>query len=243
MTKHLAASERIFVLTGAGVSAESGLPTFRGANGLWRGYRVEDVATPEAFAADPALVWQFYSERRRKHATVEPNPAHFALAQLERSLGDRFFLCTQNVDSLHELAGSRRVVHMHGRIMQSRCTSVGCGSRPFDDAKAYVEAEELPHCRQCGALVRPHICWFGEVPFEMELVLHQLREASVVLTVGSSGVVEPAASFVRLAKRNRARTIYVGPEEPANRAYFDEVLQGKAGEVLPQLVESLGPVG
>ena len=110
------------MLTGAGVSAESGLPTFRGVNGLWRGYRVEDVATPEAFAADPALVWQFYSERRRRHETVAPNPAHFALAELERRLGERYFLCTQNVDSLHEQAGSRRVVHMHGRIMQSRCS-------------------------------------------------------------------------------------------------------------------------
>ena len=122
MAQRLSAQDHLFVLTGAGVSAESGLPTFRGANGIWRGYRVEDVATPEAFAADPALVWQFYSERRKRHETVKPNPAHFALAELERSLSERFFLCTQNVDSLHEQAGSKRVVHMHGRIMQSRCS-------------------------------------------------------------------------------------------------------------------------
>lgn len=231
--------DRLFVLTGAGVSAESGLPTFRGMNGLWRGYRVEDVATPEAFAADPVLVWQFYSERRQRHATVKPNPAHFALAELERSLRDRFFLCTQNVDSLHEQAGSKRTVHMHGRIMQSRCSDPRCGSEPFDDSEPHRSEEELPNCALCGAVIRPHICWFGEVPFEMELVLHQLREATVVLTVGTSGVVEPAASFARLAQRNRARTIYVGPEEPANRAYFDEVLLGKAGEVLPQLVATL----
>jgi NAD-dependent protein deacetylase/lipoamidase len=236
MSKRLADTDRLFVLTGAGVSAESGLPTFRGMNGLWRGYRVEDVATPEAFAADPALVWQFYSERRRRHETVAPNPAHFALAELERRLGDRYFLCTQNVDSLHEQAGSRRVVHMHGRIMQSRCSDPRCDSRPFDDRKQYGEEEDVPRCQRCGAVVRPHICWFGEVPFEMELVLHQLRAASVVLTVGTSGVVEPAASFVRLAQRSGARTIYVGPEEPANRAYFDEVLEGKAGEELPRMV-------
>jgi NAD-dependent protein deacetylase/lipoamidase len=236
---HLGSDDRLFVLTGAGVSAESGLPTFRGANGLWRGYRVEEVATPEAFAADPVLVWQFYSERRLRHATVEPNPAHFALAELERRIGDRFFLCTQNVDSLHELAGSRRVVHMHGRIMQSRCSDTRCNSLPFDDRNLHRSEDELPNCALCGAVIRPHICWFGEVPFEMELIVHQVQQASVVLTVGTSGVVEPAASLVRLAHRNGARTIYVGPEIPANRAYFDEALQGKAGEVLPRLVESL----
>jgi NAD-dependent deacetylase len=235
----LSQRDRLFVLTGAGVSAESGLPTFRGVNGLWRGYRVEDVATPEAFSADPALVWQFYSERRQRHQTVQPNPAHLALAELERAIEDRFFLCTQNVDSLHEQGGSQRVVHMHGRIMQSRCSSGRCGSRAFDDTNAYRTREEIPVCRECGALIRPHICWFGEVPFEMDLILHQLEGATVLLTIGTSGVVEPAASFVRMARRNRARTIYVGPEEPSNRAFFDEVVQGKAGEVLPGLVNAL----
>lgn len=239
MTQRLSSHDHLFVLTGAGISAESGLPTFRGVNGLWRGYRVEDVATPEAFAADPALVWQFYSERRQRHETVQPNPAHFALAELERDLGDRFFLCTQNVDSLHELAGSSRMVHMHGRIMQSRCSRAMCSTAPFDDRSPYRTAAEIPHCEECGALVRPHICWFGEVPFQMELILQQLSSASVLLTVGTSGVVEPAASFVRMARRNRARTIYVGPEEPSNIAYFDELLLGKAGEVLPSFVSGL----
>jgi NAD-dependent deacetylase len=234
--ERLSTEDRVFVLTGAGVSAESGLPTFRGANGLWRGYRVEDVATPEAFAADPAMVWQFYSERRQRHETVEPNPAHFALAEMERALGDRFFLCTQNVDSLHELAGSQRVVHMHGRLMQSRCSRAMCSTVPFDDRRVYRMRTEIPNCRECGALVRPHICWFGEVPFRMKLILQQLDAATVLLTVGTSGVVEPAASFVRMARRNRARTIYIGPEEPSNSAYFDEVLLGKAGEVLPGFV-------
>ena len=227
------------MLTGAGVSAESGLPTFRGMNGLWRSYRVEDVATPEAFAADPALVWQFYSERRQRHQTVEPNPAHVALAQLERALGERFFLCTQNVDSLHEQAGSQRVVHMHGRIMQSRCSNPRCASMPFDDRSSYRTRDEIPRCEVCGALVRPHICWFGEVPFEMDLVLHQLEAATVVLVIGSSGVVHPAASFVKMARHNGARTVYVGPEEPANLNYFDEVFSGKAGKVLPDLVRQL----
>jgi NAD-dependent deacetylase len=231
--------DRVFVLTGAGVSAESGLPTFRGANGLWRGYRVGQVASPEAFATDPDLVWQFYSERRERHSTVTPNPAHFALAELERGLGDRLFLCTQNVDSLHEQAGSHRVVHMHGRLMQSRCSSQSCCTLPYDDHNLYRTREEIPLCRQCRAIIRPHICWFGEVPFDMDLILHQLREASVLLTVGTSGVVEPAASFVRMARRNGTRTIYVGPEEPSNIAFFDDVLLGKAGEVLPELVREI----
>ncbi len=239
MVEKLSVQDHLFVLTGAGISAESGLPTFRGTNGLWRGYRVEDVATPEAFAADPALVWQFYSERRQRHATVQPNPAHFALAKLENALGDRFFLCTQNVDSLHEQGGSQRVVHMHGRIMQSRCSSGRCGSRPFDDTSSYRTREEVPRCGECGALIRPHICWFGEVPFEMDLILHQLVGATVLLTVGTSGVVEPAASFVRMARRTRTKTIYVGPEEPSNSGFFDEVTLGKAGEVLPGLVKEL----
>ncbi len=239
MTEKLSPQDRLFVLTGAGVSAESGLPTFRGLNGLWRGYRVEDVATPEAFAADPAMVWQFYSERRQRHQTVQPNPAHFALADVERALKDRFFLCTQNVDSLHEQAGSQRVVHMHGRLMQSRCSRPLCRTAPFDDCNLYRTKQDIAHCAECGAMVRPHICWFGEVPFQMDLILQQLDGAAVVLTVGTSGVVEPAASFVRMARRNRARTIYVGPEEPSNSGYFDEVLLGKAGEVLPGLANEI----
>ena len=126
MIQSLSSRDRVFVLTGAGVSAESGLPTFRGADGLWRGHRVQDVATPEAFRANPEMVWQFYSERRKRHATVTANAAHFALAELEQALGERFFLCTQNVDSLHEQAGSQRIVHMHGRLMQTRCSRESC---------------------------------------------------------------------------------------------------------------------
>lgn len=237
--QRLSSEDRVFVLTGAGVSAESGLPTFRGADGLWRGNRVEEVATPRAFAADPEMVWQFYSERRQRHETVQPNPAHFALAELERALGDRFFLCTQNVDSLHELAGSRRLVHMHGRLMQSRCSRAACRTVPVEDRSLYRTRAEIPTCIECGALVRPHICWFGEVPFQMELILQQLNAATVLLTVGTSGVVEPAASFVRMARRNRTRTIYIGPEAPSNSAHFDDVLLGKAGEVLPDFVMGL----
>ena len=235
----LSQNDRVFVLTGAGVSAESGLPTFRGVDGLWRGHSVQSVATPEAFRADPEMVWQFYSERRKRHSTVIANPGHFALAKLERAIGERFFLCTQNVDSLHEQAGSKRIVHMHGRMMQTRCSREGCRSKPFDDERLYTSRAEIPTCMTCGALLRPHICWFGEVPFSMDMIFEQLRACTVLLTVGTSGVVEPAASFVRMARMHGTRAIYVGPEEPANRAFFDEVLFGKAGEVLPKLVGEL----
>jgi len=239
MTKPLSLDDRVFVLTGAGISAESGLPTFRGADGLWRGHRVEEVATPAAFHANPELVWQFYSERRKRHASVTPNSAHRALAELERALGDRFFLCTQNVDSLHELAGSQRIIHMHGRLMQTRCSRETCRTAAFDDERPYLTRAEIPNCPKCGALLRPHICWFGEVPFGMDRIFEELRISTVLLTIGSSGVVEPAASFVRMARMNHAKAIYIGPEEPANSRFFDEVVLGKAGEVLPGLVEKM----
>jgi NAD-dependent deacetylase len=239
MNRPLSPFDRVFVLTGAGISAESGVPTFRGADGLWRGYRVEDVAAPEAFRANPVLVWQFYSERRRRAANVYPNAAHKALAELEHNLGDHFFLCTQNVDSLHEQAGSERIVHMHGRLMQTRCSRDACHTPPFDDERSYLSHAEIPTCPQCGSLVRPHICWFGEVPFALERIVEQLKIANLLLTIGTSGVVEPAASFVRIARANHARAIYIGPEEPANHKFFDEVVLGKAGEVLPGLTKEL----
>jgi NAD-dependent deacetylase len=239
MTQALSPSDRLFILTGAGISAESGLPTFRGADGIWRGQRAQDIATPEAFRANPEKVWQFYSERRKRHSTVVANPAHFALANLEQTLGDRFFLCTQNVDSLHEQAGSKRIIHMHGRLMQTRCSKEGCRSKPFDDDRLYMSRMEIPNCAMCGAILRPHVCWFGETPYSMDRIFEQLRICNLLLTVGSSGVVEPAASFVRMARINNARAIYVGPEEPANKAFFDEVVLGKATEVLPNLLQQL----
>jgi NAD-dependent deacetylase len=241
MIQPLTSRDRVFVLTGAGISAESGLPTFRGADGLWRGHQVQDVATPEAFRANPGMVWQFYSERRKRHATVTANPAHFALANLEQALGERFFLCTQNVDSLHEQAGSQRIAHMHGRLMQTRCSRPGCRTKPFDDERCYMSYAEIPTCSECKALLRPHVCWFGEVPYYMERIFEQLRICTVLLTVGTSGVVEPAASFVRMARKNRAKAIYIGPEEPANHSFFDTVVLGKAGDVLPGLVKELVP--
>ncbi len=220
------------MLTGAGVSAESGLPTFRGAGGLWCGYRVEEVASPQAWARDPRMVWEFYSMRRRAAAAAAPNPGHRALAELERRLADRFLLCTQNVDSLHEQAGSQRVVHMHGELFKSRCDR--CAAPPFPDERTFAPPFDIPRC-PCGGQIRPHICWFGEVPFELDRLFAAAQQATLFLAVGTSGVVEPAASFAALARRHGARTFYVGPEEPANRLAFDQLFLGASGVLLPGL--------
>jgi len=226
-------SDRVFVLTGAGISAESGLPTFRASDGLWAGHRVEDVCTPEALEINPALVWQFYSERREQGTRANPNPAHIALAELEAKLGDRFFLCTQNVDDLHERAGSKRLVHMHGELAKSRCEAE-CGEPPIEDRRVYKSLSEVGRC-VCGARLRPHIVFFGEIPLEMERIQREIARATLMVVVGTSGSVYPAASFVHWAKQGGARTLYIGPEPPLNAGAFTNVVEGKAGEALPGL--------
>ncbi|MGA7885941.1 MAG: Sir2 family NAD-dependent protein deacetylase [Acidobacteriaceae bacterium] len=234
--------ERVFVLTGAGVSAESGLRTFRDQGGLWEGWRVEEVATPEAWAEDAARVWRFYSERRRNARRAEPNAAHRALAELEQRLGDRFFLCTQNVDDLHERAGSRRLVHMHGELFASRCEfsgaekgAFGCAAKPFPDDALYESEAAIGRCA-CGGRFRPHIVWFGETPLKMGRIEREIAQATTMLVVGTSGAVYPAANFVHWAGPG-VRKIYIGPEQPANAEAFTEIVLGKAGEVLPGLFE------
>lgn len=228
-------ADHVFVLTGAGISAESGLPTFRASDGLWAGHRVEDVCTPEALELNPALVWQFYSERRAQGAKAEPNPAHVALAELEAKLGDRFFLCTQNVDDLHERAGSKRLVHMHGELARSRCEDE-CGRSPVEDHRVYKSLDEVGRCI-CGARLRPHIVFFGEIPLEMDRIQQEISRATLMVVVGTSGSVYPAANFVHWARRGKARTVYVGPEAPLNAHAFTNVVEGNAGEVLPGLFE------
>ena len=230
-------TDRVFILAGAGMSAESGIPTFRGVGGLWRNYRIEEVASPKAWDRDPELVWEFYSMRRRVALGAKPNPAHFALAKLENALQDRLFVCTQNVDNLHEQAGSRNVAHMHGELFKSRCDT--CSRAPFNDTNLYEPPADLPGC-DCGGRIRPHICWFGEVPFELDRIFHALERCTLFIAVGTSGVVEPAASFVAHVG-GRARSIYVGPEEPANTSAFTECQLGKAGEVLPAFFRRLCP--
>jgi NAD-dependent deacetylase len=229
--------DRVFVLTGAGVSAESGLKTFRDQGGLWEGYCVEDVATPEAWEEDAERVWRFYSERRRGAALAEPNAAHRALAELEQVIGDRFFLCTQNVDDLHERAGSRRLVHMHGELFVSRCAE-NCGRAPFADHALYESEEAIAQCA-CGGRIRPHIVWFGEIPLEMERIEREIQRSTVMLVVGTSGAVYPAANFVRWAGE-RVRKYYIGPEEPMNAHAFTRLVLGNAGEVLPGLMQATG---
>ena len=233
------ASDRVFVLTGAGISAESGLRTFRDSNGLWAGYAVETVATPEGWDANPELVWQFYSQRRREAQASQPNPAHRALAELEKQISDHFFLCTQNVDDLHERAGSQNLVHMHGELFRSRCEA-NCGAPIIEDSHSYNSMREIPVCA-CGSRLRPHIVWFGEVPLEMTRIQSEIDRCSILLVVGTSGAVHPAASFVHWAKARRgtpARTYYVGPEKPQNGGAFTRMILGKAGEKLPGLFKT-----
>jgi NAD-dependent deacetylase len=229
------------VLTGAGVSAESGVPTFRGSDGLWEGHRVEDVATPEAFARDPALVWRFYNLRRAKLWTVRPNPGHHALAELERRWGPaRFTVCTQNIDGLHRAAGSRHVLELHGNLARVRCT--GCDrveERPGEDLP------ELPRCAGCDALLRPDIVWFHEM-----LPQQVWREAAesaglcdCFLVVGTSAVVYPAAGLVDLARQTGASVVEVNADASAVSSCVDVHLRGKSGEILPRLVQLLSESG
>jgi NAD-dependent deacetylase len=233
---------RVFVLTGAGISAESGIQTFRDAGGLWEQHRVEDVASPLGWRRDPGLVWRFYAQRRVQACRCEPNVAHRALARLGELLGGSLFLCTQNVDDLHERAGSRNVVHMHGELFRSRCEDPRCSSLPFEDRLAYTNVTEIPRCG-CGARIRPHIVWFGEVPFALDAIGQALHTCEIFVTVGSSGAVYPAAGFVQYVRSRAqpAKSVYVGPEPPENADQFDECRLGPATEVLPSLFSVAAP--
>ena len=231
----LRSADRLFVLTGAGISAESGLPTFRASDGLWAGNRVEDVCTPEAWQRNPALVWQFYSKLRLNARRAEPNPAHIALAQLEAQLGDRFFLCTQNVDDLHERAGSVRLHHMHGELARSRC-ELDCGRPPVPDSAIYGALDQVPRC-PCEGRLRPHIVFFGEIPLEMNRIEREISRCTCMIVVGTSGSVYPAANFVHWARQHGARSVYIGPEPPLNASAFTHVVEGKAGQVMPNLFQ------
>jgi NAD-dependent deacetylase len=229
----------LLVLTGAGVSAESGVPTFRGIDGLWRTHPVEQVASPEGFDADPALVWEFYSERRARAGDVLPNPGHTALAAVEARLGERFLLVTQNVDGLHRRAGSSRLVELHGNLFTSRCSK--CARPPFPDTTVYP-AGSVPSCDVCGARLRPHIVWFGEMLDERNLATIQGFVDSakgsplLFLAAGTSGAVYPAAGLVDVARQAGAKSWLVNAEAADNAHRFDTVVRGKSGELLPRLL-------
>ena len=227
----------IVILTGAGISAESGLQTFRAADGLWEGHRVEDVATPEAFARDPALVHQFYNARRARLGAVEPNAAHVALARLDAEWRGELLIVTQNVDDLHERAGAKRLLHMHGEVRKGWC--VGCDERFEWEGAMRTETA----CPCCGALgmVRPDIVWFGEMPYAMEAIDAALFHADLFVSIGTSGAVYPAAGFVQTAKYRGARTMEINLEPSQGSLWFDERRYGPASEEVPKWVtEMLG---
>lgn len=224
----------IVILTGAGISAESGVATFRGPDGLWEGHRVEDVATPEAFQRDPVLVQKFYDERRAKLQTVHPNAAHKALARLDASWGGDLLLITQNVDDLHDRAGSKRLLHMHGELLSGLC--LACGERSVV-TEALSNGPACPHCDEIA--LRPDIVWFGEMPYQMERIELALVQCDLFVSIGTSGAVYPAAGFVRSAQHYGAQTLEMNLDPSDGSLYFDESRMGKAGELVPAWVEDI----
>lgn len=230
----LASARSVTVLTGAGISADSGVPTFRGTDGLWRTFRAEDLATPEAFARDPRLVWEWYNWRRELIATKRPNPAHEAVAQMEQRF-DRFWLITQNVDGLHRDAGSRKLSEIHGNIWMVRCTQCRCVTENRD-----VPIALLPRCSHCSGLLRPHIVWFGESLAEQDLLASEaaLQSSDLCLIIGTSGLVYPAAGFGSIAKQAGAFVVEINLDATAQSGIVDAALQGRAKDVVPLLLQA-----
>ncbi|MFA5949557.1 MAG: NAD-dependent deacylase [Hyphomicrobium sp.] len=227
--------KRIVILTGAGLSAESGLPTFRDPNGIWAKYDWRQVATPEGFAKNPQLVHEFYNMRRRAHATVSPNSAHHALARLEREHPGDVWVVTQNVDALHEAAGSRNLIHMHGEAMRALCGACGARQSWTDDLSF---ATQCPSCGEAGGM-RPDVVWFGELPYHMPRIMELVAKASLFISVGTSGNVYPAAGFVAEARANGARTLELNLEPSQGRSHFHEAIYGPATAVVPAYVDRL----
>jgi len=232
----LRSARRIAVLTGAGISAESGVPTFRGPEGLWRTFRAEDLATPEAFARDPVLVWEWYDWRRGIIAKAAPNPGHLVLARWETRFPG-FTLITQNVDGLHALAGSRRILDLHGNIWKTRCPNEGRVAENRDVPLSSIP----PRCASCGGLLRPHIVWFGEGldPDILRQAFSACAEAEVMLAVGTSALVHPAASLPLAAAESGATVIEINPDPTPLTPQANISLRGKAGDILPRLAAAL----
>ena len=228
------ALRNIVILTGAGVSAESGIDTFRSAGGLWEQHRVEDVATPEGFARDPDLVLRFYDMRREAIQTKQPNPAHQALARLDGAWRGDLLIVTQNVDDLHERAGANNVLHMHGEHLNTWCTA--CDVRSAWTGPLITR----PPCPECGeSALRPDVVWFGEMPYQMDRIYAALATCDLFVSIGTSGAVYPAAGFVREAKANGARTLELNLEPSQGSRWFDETRLGPASEIVPQWVDEL----
>ena len=234
----VASAERyrsIVVLTGAGMSADSGVATFRGPDGLWEGHRVDDVATPEAFARDPELVHAFYDARRAKLGSVEPNDGHWALARFDAEWSGELLIVTQNVDDLHERAGASRLLHMHGELKKGWCLS--CGEH-FPWSGPMGKAAECPSCRQVGQ-VRPDIVWFGEMPYEMERIDAALMTADLFVSIGTSGAVYPAAGFVQTARYRGAHCLEINLEPSQGSIFFHETRHGRASQLVPGWVDEM----
>ncbi|MGY2700868.1 NAD-dependent deacylase [Nocardioides sp. HB32] len=224
----------VVVLTGAGISAESGVPTFRDADGLWEGHRVEDVATPEGYDLQPSVVHRFYDERRASLSRVEPNAAHRALARLEDQLGDRLLVVTQNIDDLHERGGSTRVLHMHGELRSALCRACR-GRTPWEHDLA-----DYPPCPRCGVSeLRPDVVWFGEIPYQMDRIQDALDAADLFVSIGTSGAVYPAAGFVQFAARAGARTLELNLQPSAGTHLYDDARHGPASSLVPAWVDDL----
>lgn len=219
---------KIVVLTGAGVSQESGLKTFRDNDGLWENHRIEDVATPEAFAKDPHLVHRFYNLRRAQLNETTPNPAHIALAEFEASFQGSFAIVTQNVDDLHERAGSKNVIHIHGQLRQARCLDTG---EVFDWNGDLSNETVHPNPGRPNGRLRPHICWFGEVPFFMDEIMKLVAEADLFIAIGTSGAVYPAAGLVSMTPAN-CHTVLLNQEASDNAPAFAEKIYGPASQVV-----------
>lgn len=227
--------QSIVVLTGAGVSAESGIKTFRDSDGLWENHRIEDVCTPEAFVRNPALVQQFYNARRRQLVEAQPNPAHLELAEFERQFQGSFTLVTQNVDDLHERAGSRNLIHMHGELLKARCANTA----KVVSWSENIETNTLcPCCQQPGRL-RPHIVWFGEIPLEMDRIEMALAQCDLFVAIGTSGQVYPAAGFVQMATAYGAHTVELNLEPSQGRNLFNEHHYGRASITVGDFFRSL----
>ena len=230
----MAAIRNIVILTGAGISAESGIDTFRSAGGLWEQHKVEDVATPEGFARDPDRVLSFYDMRRAAIQTKVPNLAHHALARLDQAWAGDLLIVTQNVDDLHERAGATRVLHMHGEHLNAWCTA--CNSRPRWSGPLI----HRPPCPGCGEpALRPDVVWFGEVPYEMDRIHAALRAADLFVSIGTSGAVYPAAGLVRNARAQGARTLELNLEASQGSRWFDDSQHGPASELVPAWVDEL----
>ncbi len=224
---------KVAVITGAGISAESGIKTFRDSDGLWENHKIEDVATPEAFSRNPELVWDFYKQRYISASSAEPNPAHIALAEMEHKLNSNFHLITQNIDGLHIKAGNRNVIEMHGNLQKSFCPHC---HKNYLISDIDLEAK-LPYCNKCGNILRPDIVWFGEIPYHLEKIEKLILKCNIFIVIGTSGLVYPAAGFVMAAKYHGAITIGINLEKPVNMKYFDYFFQGKSGDLLPDLVK------